>query len=118
MTRRSCPAGSAKRSIQRRDRGEGHRSGRKRTSTDVHRRPTLSRAIHHGLLKVGLDVIRSRVTKRTRSSEADRALEGGRTFACNHASEIAAADVFIAAAMGLRFIFGFFRTSDAHTAHR
>src|SRR5262249_9266036 len=40
-----------------------HRSGRERTSTDEHREPTLSRAIHDGLLKVSFDVIRSRVTK-------------------------------------------------------
>src|SRR5215470_9573601 len=82
----------------------GHRSDRKRTSTDVHRRPTLSRAIHHGLLKVGLDVIRSRATKRTPSSEADRALEGGRTFACDHAPDVAAAELFVAAMTGVRSI--------------
>src|SRR5262249_1722917 len=63
--RSSCPVHMSKgaRSMQRRDRGEVHRSGRKRTSTDEHREPTLSRAIHVGLRKVGFDVIRSRVTK-------------------------------------------------------
>jgi len=50
------------------------------TSKDERREPTLSRAIHDGLLKVGFDVIRSRVTKRARSSEADRALEGRSHF--------------------------------------
>jgi len=60
-----------------------------------------------GLLEVGFDVIRSRVTKRTRSSEADRALEGKlHSFARNHAPEIVAADLFVAATMGLPSIHG------------
>src|SRR5215831_4130853 len=80
MTRLSCPSGSAKRPIQRRDRGEVYRSGGKRKPTDQHREPTLGRAIHDGLLKVGFDVIRSHVTKRTWLTETDSAFGGAARF--------------------------------------
>jgi hypothetical protein len=60
----------------------------------------LGRAIHDGLLKVGFEVIRSRVTKRTWLTENGPRFRGRRTLPHHHAPEIAAAELLIAATIG------------------